>query len=193
MIDYSVYMMPNPSKPDAAPKAYARAQVKEVVSLDKFVKHLSEHNGVFTRGSIKGIITDLTECLIEYMLNGYKVTLGDLGSFCPSLSSTGAESIKDFTSHSITAVNIIFTPGEGFENLITRAEFNPVSSRAAQVATYKAERAGETTVDLEAAKKKPETGNGEGEENETPTDPVTPPTGGGGTDPGDEDDGGLAG
>lgn len=121
-------MMPNPSKPDAAPKAYARAQVKEVVSLDKFVKHLSEHNGVFTRGSIKGIITDLTECLIEYMLNGYKVTLGDLGSFCPSLSSTGAESIKDFTSHSITAVNIIFTPGEGFENLITRAEFNPVSS-----------------------------------------------------------------
>ena len=160
MIDYSVYMMPNPSKPDVAPKAYARAQVKEVVSLDKFVKHLSEHNGVFTRGSIKGIITDLTECLIEYMLNGYKVTLGDLGSFCPSLSSTGAESIKDFTSHSITAVNIIFTPGEGFENLITRAEFNPVSSRAAQVATYKAERAGETTVDLEAAKKKPETGNG---------------------------------
>ena len=58
MIDYSVYMMPNPSKPDVAPKAYARAQVKEVVSLDKFVKHLSEHNGVFTRGSIKGIITD---------------------------------------------------------------------------------------------------------------------------------------
>ena len=90
-------------------------------------------------------------------------------------------------------MNIIFTPGEGFENLITRAEFNPVSSRAAQVATYKAERAGETTVDLEAAKKKPETGNGEGEEDETPTDPVTPPTGGGGTDPGDEDDGGLAG
>lgn len=192
MIDYSVYMMPNPSKPDAAPKAYARAQVKEVVSLDKFVKHLSEHNGVFTRGSIKGIITDLTECLIEYMLNGYKVTLGDLGSFCPSLSSTGAESIKDFTSHSITAVNIIFTPGEGFENLITRAEFNPVSSRAAQVATYKAERAGETTVDLEAAKKKPEAEEDEGSDN-TPNDPVTPPTGGGGDESGEEDDGGLAG
>ena len=49
MIDYSVYMMPNPSKPDVAPKAYARAQVKEVVSLDKFVKHLSEHLFVFDR------------------------------------------------------------------------------------------------------------------------------------------------
>ena len=38
--------------------------------------------------------------------------------------------------------------------------FNPVSSRAAQQATYKAERVGETTVDLKAAKKKPSSGGG---------------------------------
>lgn len=35
-----------------------------------------------------------------------------------------------------------------------------MSSRAAQQATYKAERTGETTVDLEAAKKKPASGGG---------------------------------
>ena len=192
MIDYSVYMMGNPTKPDAAPKAYARAQVKEVVSFNKFVKHIAEHNGVYTNGTIKGIIADLTECLIEYLLNGHKVTLGELGSFSISLSSNGAESIMDFTTHQITAVNIVFTPGEGFENLIARAEFNPVSSRAAQLATYKAERAGETTVDLEAAKKKPEAEEDEGGDN-TPNDPVTPPTGGGGDESGEEDDGGLAG
>lgn len=182
-------MMGNPTKPDVAPKAYARAQVKEVISFNKFVKHISEHNGVYTSGTIKGIIADLTECLIEYLLNGYKVTLGELGSFSISLSSNGADSIMDFTSHYITDVNIVYTPGEGFENLIASAEFNPVSSRAAQMATYRAERAGETTVDLEAAKKKPETGNDESGD-DTPTDPVTPPSDGGGDD---DESGGLEG
>ncbi len=43
-------------------------------------------------------------------------------------------------------------PGTDFENLLTRAEFNQVASRAAQAATLKAEKAGETTVDLAAAK-----------------------------------------
>ena len=193
MIDYSVCMMGNPSKPDVAPKAYARAQVKEVISFNKFVKHIAEHNGVYTTGTVKGIIADLTECLIEYLLNGYKVTLGELGSFTVSLSSTGAESIMDFTAHHINGVNILYTPGDGFTNLIAQAEFNPVSSRAAQMATYKAERAGETTVDLEAAKKKPGTGEDSGN-NDTPTDPVTPPDGGGSSSGGDDDDeGGLEG
>ena len=49
-------------------------------------------------------------------------------------------------------MNILFDPGEDFENLISRAEFKQVASRAAQVATLKAEKAGETIVDLAAIK-----------------------------------------
>ncbi len=49
-------------------------------------------------------------------------------------------------------MNILFFPGEDFENLIDRAEFNLVASRAAQTATLKAEKAGESIVDLGAAK-----------------------------------------
>ena len=40
------------------------------------------------------------------------------------------------------------------ENLIDDAAFDLVASRAAQAATLKAEKAGEGTVDLDAAKKK---------------------------------------
>ena len=97
---------------------------------------------------------------MEQLLNGNKIKFGELGIFSLSLKSEGAENIKKFTSDNITDVNILFTPGEDFENLRSRATFNPVSSRAAQQATYKAERAGETTVDLEAAKKKPSSGGG---------------------------------
>ena len=75
-------------------------------------------------------------------------------------------------------MNILFTPGVDFENLINRAEFNPVASRAAQQATYKAEKAGETTVDLAAAKG-----------GSTSTTPEVPDPDGGSTDTGGNDDG----
>ena len=88
-------------------------------------------------------------------------------------------------------MRILFTPGDDFENLIGRASFNPVASRAAQQATLKAEKSGETMVDLAAAKNK---GNAAGGSEENPDDgkddsddggstggtPVSPGTGGSG-------------
>ena len=158
MINYSVCMLQNPQNSDAAPKAYGKAQVSEVWTLEKFSKHIADHNGVYSRGTVKGVISDMCECLVEQLLNGNKVQLGELGSFGASLSCEGAESMDKFSAKNIKEVNIVFTPGNDFENLIERAEFNPVASRAAQAATLKAEKAGEGTVDLEAAKAKKSSG-----------------------------------
>lgn len=154
MINYSVFMMANPQNRDAADKAYAKPQITELVSFTKFVQHIADHNGVFSRGTVKGVIADMCECLVEQLLEGKKVQLGELGNFWISLSSEGAESTDKFTSDKIKVVNIVFTPGPDFENLVGKAEFNLVSSRAAQAATLKAEKAGATTVDLAEAKKK---------------------------------------
>ena len=38
MIDYSVFMMGNPMDVDAAQKAYAKAQVSEIMPFSQFVK-----------------------------------------------------------------------------------------------------------------------------------------------------------
>ena len=188
MIDYSVYMMTPTYSKDETPKAYAKNQVSEIWSLEKFAKHISDHNGVYSRGTVKGVISDMCECLVEQLLNGNKIQLGELGTFGISISSEGAESIEKFTSKNIKAVNILFSPGADFENLIGRAEFNPVASRIAQKATLKAEKAGETTVDLEAAKNKVNAGGSqstnEDEEDDstgTGSTTVTPGTGGGGS------------
>lgn len=153
-------MQANPANEEAAPKAYAKPQMSELMSFDKFVRHIADHNGVYTRGTVKGVISDMCECLVEMLLEGKKVQLGDLGSFWVSLSSEGAETMEAFTAQNIKSVNILFTPGANFENLVARAVFNPVSSRAAQAATLRAEKAGEATVDLEAAKRAGGTGAG---------------------------------
>ena len=188
MIDYSVYMMTPTYSKDETPKAYAKNQVSEIWSLEKFAKHISDHNGVYSRGTVKGVISDMCECLVEQLLNGNKIQLGELGTFGISISSEGAESIEKFASKNIKAVNILFSPGADFENLIGRAEFNPVASRIAQKATLKAEKAGETLVDLEAAKNKVNAGGSqstkEDEEDDstgTGSTTVTPGTGGGGS------------
>ena len=154
MIDYSVFMMGNPMDVDAAQKAYAKAQVSEIMPFSQFVKHIADHNGVFTRGTVKGVIADMCECLVEMLLEGKKVQLAELGNFWISIGSESAEDLKKFTESNITAVNIVFTPGEDFQNLRSRATFNPVASRIAQAATLKAEKAGKGTVDLDAAKGK---------------------------------------
>lgn len=159
MINYSVFMQPNPKYPNEPPKAYAKAQISEVMSFDRFVKHIADHNGVYSRGTVQGVISDMCECLVEMNLEGKKVQLGVLGDFWLSLRCEGAESPEKFTAQNIIGVNVLFTPGEDFENLLGRAQFNTVASRAAQAATLKAEKTGETTVDLEAAKKKPTTAN----------------------------------
>ena len=174
MINYSVCLLQNQMKKDEAPKAYARAQVKEVMTFRQFVDHIAEHGG-HKRGQVKGVLSDTCSCLVEELLEGKKVLLDELGDFWVSLSSVGDESCEKFTSKNITGVNIIFTPGVDFENLIGRAEFNLVASRVAQAATVKAEKMGSDTVDLAAAKNKGNTPS---------TDPSTDPSDPGtGTDP----------
>ena len=174
MINFSVFMLPNPQDERKPAKAYAKAQVKEVMTFRQFVAHIAEHGG-HKRGQVKGVLSDMCSCLVEQLLEGKKILLDDLGDFWLSLSSEGAESTEAFTAKNITGVKIIFTPGEDFENLLGRASFNLVASRSAQAATLKAEKKGEETVDLAAAKNK---GNGSTEEPTEPTDPSDPGNGG---------------
>ena len=144
-------MFANPIDESKPAKAYAKAQVKEVMSFRDFVSHIAEHGG-YKRGQVKGVLSDMCSCLVEQLLEGKKVMLDELGNFWLSLSSEGAESCEAFSAKNITGVNIIFTPGEDFENLLSRASFNPVPSRSLQNAALKAEKKGEKTIDIDAVK-----------------------------------------
>ena len=54
MIDYSVFMMGNPMDVDAAPKKrMQKLKFLKIMPFSQFVKHIADHNGVFTRGTVK--------------------------------------------------------------------------------------------------------------------------------------------
>lgn len=136
MINYSIAILgttPGTKKVDIVEtKVYGVSQVHDVLDLNKFAEHIADHNSPFSKGMVKGILTDAVACLREQMLAGNKVNLGELGSFYPELQTEGAVTTEDFSVENIKAVNVCWLPGKDFKNLRQEAEFRLVPSRAAQ-------------------------------------------------------------
>lgn len=132
-------------------KAYAVAQYSDIMTIEKFAKHISEHGCVYSRADIAAILYMAVDCMREQLLEGKKIRLGDLGDFSVSLISKGADTPDKFNAGShITGINVNWDCGQEFKNLIADAEFNLVASRSAQAAVLKAIKAGETVVDLKS-------------------------------------------
>lgn len=113
-------------------KAYGEAQTDEILSLDEFCKHIAEHHSPFSKGTIKGVLSDAVGCLREQLLAGNKVKLGDLGDFHVELATKGAKTTEEFNTSHIENVNVRWTPGKDFKNLRSEAEFQLVPNRKAQ-------------------------------------------------------------
>ena len=129
-------------------KTFAVAQYSEVMTIEKFAKHISSHGCVYSRADISAILYMAVDCMRELLLDGKKVRLGDLGDFSVSLSSRGAADAQSFTAQNITDVKVVWDAGGEFKTLLADAEFNLVASRAAQAKVIKAIKAGENSVDL---------------------------------------------
>ena len=128
--------------------AFAISQYTDVMTIEKFAKHITSHGSVYSRADISAILYMAVDCMREMLLEGKKIRLGDLGDFSLLLGSKGAESADKFTAQNITQVKVQWEPGKEFKNLIDDAEFNLVASRSAQAAVLKAIREGKTNVDL---------------------------------------------
>ena len=139
--------------------AFAISQYTDVMTIEKFAKHITSHGSVYSRADISAILYMAVDCMREMLLEGKKIRLGDLGDFSILLGSKGAETADKFTAQNITNVKVQWEPGQQFKNLLDDAEFNLVASRSAQAAVIKAIREGKTSVDLNV----PETPDGGGD------------------------------
>ena len=140
---------------------FATAQYTEVMTIEKFARHIADHGTTYSRADIMAILYMAVDCMREQLLEGKKIRLGELGDFSVALSSKGAETAEKFSSQNIQRVTVCWEPGSEFRNLLADAEFNLVATRSAQAAVLKAIKEGKTNVDISA--------------------PVTPGNPGGGT------------
>lgn len=147
-IKYSLSLRANPMKPEEAKKAYATIQLNQVLSLEDLAEHIHDHNTVFSKGVILGVLIDMTHCVKEALMEGNAVKLGDLGRFSPTITSEGAETMEVFTSEAnIKKLNVVFENGSGLDYKTEDLDFEYTITRAAQAAAKKAQKAGETSAD----------------------------------------------
>jgi predicted histone-like DNA-binding protein len=162
MIKYSVAMRKNMGKDKATKpqKAYANVQLTDIVTLDGFARHIASHGSVYNRGDIYNVLVQAVDCLKELVLEGKKVSLGDLGSFSPQIASTGMDTPSDFTAANITKTSMKWSKGNALKNFRSDATFEVVASRVNQALIVTAEKAGATSVQL--AEKNAPAGGGSG-------------------------------
>ena len=146
-IQYSVGLQPHPLHEDDPKKAYGNIQLTGNINITELANHISDHNSVFSKGTIVGVLTELSVCMRELLLQGYSIELGEIGRFTPSIRTKGAVSISEFTVNNITDLKVNFTKGNALLDLLRDAQFEQTTTRAAQRAALAAQKEGKTTAD----------------------------------------------
>lgn len=146
-VNYSITMLRNPKDPTQPKKAYAKAQIDKEVSLKELSQRIASQTTV-SRADVSAVLISAVDNTFDILQAGNQVSFGDLGKFRLQLTSDGADKAEDFTAINITGVRIQFVPGEDLKTLFSGMSFAPVPSRAAVRAVLRAEKTGQTTVDL---------------------------------------------
>lgn len=97
-------------------KYYAQPVSQGTVNLDELAAHISDHGSVYTRDVVIGVMTKMVDCINELLAQGYKVKLGELGTFYNSIRNDGKKAVSDpskFDVAQIVGVNLRFLPFSG--------------------------------------------------------------------------------
>ena len=79
-------------------KWYAKNVVEETIDLDGLSEHMSHHNSPYSKGVIKGLLTDMIQCIKELLLQGKNVKIDDLAIFSLGIKNKlAAVTEEDFT------------------------------------------------------------------------------------------------
>ncbi len=95
MIRVSLYQNNNKENTAAYQKWYPRVQTEETIGLEELSEHMASHNTPFSKGAIKGILTDAVVCTKELLLLGKNVKFPDLAIFSIGLKVKGGAATKE--------------------------------------------------------------------------------------------------
>ena len=79
-------------------KWFAKNVVEETFNLDMLAEHMSSHNTPFSKGAIKGVLTDMILCIKELLLEGKNVKIDGLAIFSLGIKNKiAANTEEEFT------------------------------------------------------------------------------------------------
>ena len=96
MIRYKIYQNQQKKGLNAG-KWVARAVSDETFDLAKLAEHMSKHNSPYSGGVIKGVLSDMVDCIKELLLDGKCVKIDDLAIFGVGIRSKAADTLEEFS------------------------------------------------------------------------------------------------
>lgn len=119
------------------------------MSLSDLATHISNHNSKYNRADITAVSIMLVDCIKEFLLQGFKVELGELGQFYNRIKSVGAVSASDFNAaNNIIKLRAGFKPGTVLKDYLEEATFEFVPSRKNQDLLKAAQKGGADMMSL---------------------------------------------
>ena len=97
MILYVLKQNKNRKSP-AFGKWFAFPVIEETIDLDALAEHMSNHNTPYSKGAIKGMLTDMVGCIKELLLEGKNVKIADLAIFSLGIKNNGGAASEEVFS-----------------------------------------------------------------------------------------------
>ncbi len=106
MIELYLSKVTETSETEQAGKYYARVSYKQTMSVQDMAHHMSEHNTMFSEGSITGILIDFVKCVREMVLMGNTVKIDNLAIFKATVEANGLETLYDPEQDKVASASI---------------------------------------------------------------------------------------
>lgn len=74
---------------------FAYPVIEETINLDGLAEHMANHNTPYSKGAIKGMLTDMVGCIKELLLEGKNVKIADLAIFSLGIKNAGGSANTD--------------------------------------------------------------------------------------------------
>ena len=84
-------------------KVYARAKNNKPIDIDGLAKHIAQHGSPYTKDVILGVLSKISGCIRELVLDGYPVKIADLCIFTPAVTTVPADDVESFSLSKKTA------------------------------------------------------------------------------------------
>ena len=98
MILYTLKKYVNEKLSAAYGKFFAYPVITQTYGLDELAEHMESHNTPFSKGAIKGMLTDMVSCVKELVLQNKAVKIDNLAIFSIGIiNKMGAASIKEWS------------------------------------------------------------------------------------------------
>lgn len=108
-----------------APEYQARYISRGTIENDMLFTEVTMTSG-FKRGMIEGVLSSLTECIIDNLKKGFDVQLGELGFFSLSATSKRVKNRKEIRAESIHFNGLNFRMNSYLRNRLKYLEFEKV-------------------------------------------------------------------